>query len=166
MDAYIPVPGSTARATARRQHLDPVIFKIMLPFINLVDVIGKDRDRRFRYRLVGTLQTEVAGREITGQYLEDAVMPEFVERIRNNMSACVEQQEAVYDTFAMPHPGRDFIRTERVYFPLARDGATVDMLLILNSYPDDESGQLTDLPPLPDTAHPTGTRLQARQPGV
>jgi hypothetical protein len=34
----------------------------------------------------------------------------------------------------MPHPARDFIDSERVYYPLASDGESVDMILILNSY--------------------------------
>jgi hypothetical protein len=53
------------------------------------------------------------------------------------MTAVAEQRQPVYDRFGMPHPGRDFVRTERIYFPLARDGETVDMILILNSYPDE-----------------------------
>jgi hypothetical protein len=36
----------------------------------------------------------------------------------------------------MPHPKRDFIQTERIYFPLAADGEVVDMILIVNGYPD------------------------------
>ena len=108
-----------------RQHLEPHVFKPLLPFINLVDVDYDGRVMRFRYRLVGTLQTEIAGREITGKYLEEAVLPEFMERIRRNMEICVKSREAVYDAFPMPHPNRDFMNTERIYFPLARDGRSV-----------------------------------------
>lgn len=121
-----------------RQHVDPLAIRALLSFTNLVDVERTDGKLRFRFRLIGTLQSTAAGREVSGKYLEDAVLPEYLERIRNNMLAAVESREAVYDRFGMPHPGRDFIDTERVYFPLARDGETVDMLLILNAYPDEE----------------------------
>lgn len=121
-----------------RQHIDPLAIRSMLSFTNLVDVEREDGKFRFRFRLIGTLQSTAAGREISGRYLEDAVLPEYFERIRNNMVAAVESREAVYDRFGMPHPDRDFIDTERIYFPLARDGETVDMLLILNAYPDEE----------------------------
>jgi hypothetical protein len=121
-----------------RQHIDPLAIRALLSFTNLVDIERKDGDIRFRFRLIGTLQSTAAGREISGQYLEDAVLPEYFERIRGNMMAALETREAVYDRFGMPHPGRDFIDTERVYFPLARDGENVDMLLILNAYPDEE----------------------------
>jgi hypothetical protein len=126
-----------------RQHIDPLAIRSMLSFTNLVDV-ERDGDRlRFRFRLTGTLQSTAAGREISGQYLEDAVVPEFVDRIRANMTAVVERREAIYDRFGMPHPGREFIDTERIYFPLARDGETVDMLLILNAYPDEAAKPAT-----------------------
>ncbi len=121
-----------------RQDIDPTKLKALLPFINLVDVERHGEGLRFRFRLTGTLQTEVAGREISGRYVEDAVLPQYVERIRNNMRKCVTTGKPVYDRFPMPHPERDFIDTERVYFPLARDGETVDMLLILNDYPQEE----------------------------
>lgn len=121
-----------------RQHIDPLAIRALLSFTNLVDVERKDGNIRFRFRLIGTLQSTAAGREISGRYLEDAVLPEYFERIRGNMMAVLETREAVYDRFGMPHPGRDFIDTERVYFPLARDGENVDMLLILNGYPDEE----------------------------
>ena len=105
---------------------------------------------RFRYRLVGSRQTRFAGRDITGLYVEEAVLPLFVERINNNMRTCATERTALYDAFAMPHPDRDFVRTERIYFPLAADGETVDMLLIINGYPDERYRNLPDkLPPLP-----------------
>jgi hypothetical protein len=135
---------------AGRQDLDPIVFKTLLPYINLVDVEGDGRPRRFRYRLIGTMQTLVAARNITGLYLEDAVLPEFYDRIKSNMTACAEQKRPLYDAFAMPHPGRDFIRTERVYYPLSGNGESVDMLLVLNGYPDDELALNAELPPLPE----------------
>lgn len=128
-----------------RQHVDPPALRSMLPFINLVDVERDAGRLRFRFRLVGTLQSTVAGREISGLYLEDAVLPEFVRRIRANMTAAVERREAIYDSFGMPHPGREFIQTERIYFPLARNGEDVDMLLILNSYPDEGKRSVRDV---------------------
>lgn len=125
-------------------------FGALLPFLNLVAVERTGPVMRFRYRLLGSRQTRFAGRDITGLYVEDAVLPLFVKRIANNMLTCATERQAFYDVFAMPHPDRDFIRTERIYFPLASDGETVDMLLIMNGYPDDELDNLpAHLPPLP-----------------
>jgi hypothetical protein len=118
-----------------RQHIDPIDLREVLALINLAEVVRESETLRFRFRLVGTMQTTMAGREITGKFIEDAVLPQFVDRIRTNMRAAVERKVAIYDRFEMPHPHRTFIDTERIYYPLAADGETVDMLLILNHYP-------------------------------
>src|SRR5437763_2520761 len=105
---------------AGRHHLDPVeLGPSILPFINLVDVVRQGEELRFRFRLVGTRQTYAAGREITGQFTEEAVLPEYVDRINHNIRAVVQDKTPIYDAFPMPHPQREFIATERVYFPLA-----------------------------------------------
>jgi hypothetical protein len=136
--AKVAPPGQLAG----RQHIDPVALRAILPFVNLVDVERPSADElRFRYRLMGTLQTTAAGREISGKYLDDVIAPNYRERIRANMTTAATQRLAVYDRFPMPFADRDFIDSERVYFPLAKDGSTVDMLLIVNSYPDDDHQQ-------------------------
>lgn len=123
-----------AGAIPGRQHIDPLNFPKMLPLINLVDVERGEELCRFRFRLVGTVQTEMAGRDITGLRVEDAVLPELAGRIVANMQRVVATSKPVYDRFPMPHPNRQFINSERMYFPLAQDGKRVDMLLILNGY--------------------------------
>jgi hypothetical protein len=57
-----------------------------------------------------------------------------VDRILSNMRAVVEHKAPVYDRFPIPHPGRDYIDSERIYFPLASDGDTVDMLILIHAY--------------------------------
>ena len=117
-----------------RQHIDPLDFPKVLPLINLVDVERGEERCGFRFRLVGTVQTEMAGRDITGLRVQDAVLPDLADRIVANMRRVIETSMPVYDRFPMPHPNRQFIDSERMYFPLAGDGKHVDMLLILNGY--------------------------------
>ncbi len=119
---------------ASRNDLDPCWFRSTLRFVNLVDVIHSAEGPRFRFRLVGTRQTELARREITGLFIEDAVLPDYVERIAANMRAVMRTKAPVYDRFPMPHPEREFIDSERVYFPLASDGENVDMILVACNY--------------------------------
>lgn len=118
-----------------RQHISPAALREFLPFVNLVDVLRTGIGLRFRYRLVGTTQTAMLGREVTGRFVEDAVLAEFVDRVRSSMRTAVERKRAIYDRFSMPHPDRTEIDSECVYFPLAADGATIDMLLVLYHYP-------------------------------
>lgn len=117
-----------------RQHIDPCDFPGLLSLINLVDVERCQDRTRFRFRLVGEEQNRAAGRQIRGLMVEDAVVPELVPRINANMKKVVETQVPVYDRFPMPHPNRQFIDSQRMYYPLANDGETVDVILILNSY--------------------------------
>lgn len=123
-----------AGSLAGRQHIDPLDFPDLLTFVNLVDVeYGEDKPR-FRFRLVGTTQTIMAKRDISGLYVEDAVLPTFAERILDNLRRVLASASPLYDRFSMPHPNREFIDSERVYFPLAGDGKQIDMILILNGY--------------------------------
>lgn len=57
--------------------------------------------------------------------------------ITANLRAVVTERAPLYDRFPMPHPQREFIDSGRIYFPLTSDGETVDMILIVNGYPDD-----------------------------
>jgi hypothetical protein len=132
-----------------RQHIDMGLLQDVLRFVNFVDVLRDGTGLRFRFRVIGAVQGVIAGRDITGKTVEEAVLPAFVERIRHNMTTAVERRAPVYDAFAMPHPARDFIDSERVYYPLARDGETIDELLILNAYPGNPEFDALVLPPLP-----------------
>ncbi len=134
--ASIAAPGKIAA----RQELDPCWFRGNLRFVNLIDVIDGAEGPRFRFRLVGTRQTDIARREITGLFVEDAVLPAYVDRILTNMRAVMRTRAPVYDRFPMPHPDREFIDSERVYFPLASDGEHVDMILIACNYPGSDLG--------------------------
>lgn len=125
-----------------RQHIDPCDLRKVLTLVNLIDVERIGGDMRFRYRLMGAMQTLNAGRDITGMLVEEAIAPPLAARIVANMTRAVETRTAVYDAFPMPHPDREFIDSQRMYYPLAADGDTIDMLLILNGYDSDLPARL------------------------
>ncbi len=132
--ASLAAPGKIAS----RADFDPCWLRGNLRLVNLVDVVRDAAGvKRFRFRLVGTTQTELARREITGLFVEDAVLPAYADRILLNMRTVVRTRAAVHDRFPMPHPNREFIDSERVYFPLASDGENVDMILVACNYPND-----------------------------
>ena len=117
-----------------RQHVDPVDLRQVITLLNLVEVERDDGAVHFRYRLIGEQQRQAAGRNITGLVVEDAVVPQLVPRITGNMKKVLATRLPVYDRFPMPHPDRQFIDSQRMYYPLASDGETIDMILILNGY--------------------------------
>mgnify|MGYP002625959619 CR=1 FL=1 len=120
-----------------RQHIDPLDFSQFMPLINLMDVEHVDGDVRFRFRLVGTEQIRRGGREITGMLVEDALVPELVPRVQANMRRVLKIRGPVFDSFPLPQPHREFVPSQRMYFPLASDGEAIDMLLTLNGYDPD-----------------------------
>jgi hypothetical protein len=136
MQAYLDKVAPEGKLPGR-QHIDPLEFREFMSFINLVDVEREEGDIRFRYRLVGEEQTRRAGREITGMLLKDALLPGLVPRVRSNMMKVLMTRKAVFDSFPMPHPDREFIVSQRMYYPLAGDGETIDMLLTLHGYEPD-----------------------------
>lgn len=114
-----------------RQHINPSDIPKLLPGIWLLDV---QRDPfRLRYRLVGTRIVEAIGREVTGQWLDQAHphvgdTSAFYRRYR----AAVEQRlPSRRKGPATLWSHEDYRTIENIILPLAADGETVDMLLVL-----------------------------------
>lgn len=119
----------------RRQHVDPIALRTVLPYLVLVDVVRARPNLRFRARLVGSEHVEQAASQFTGKYVEDVVGVRFLDRVVTNMRLATKQKRPHYDRLPLPFPQRDFLEVERICFPLAADGETVDILLIVNDYP-------------------------------
>ena len=114
-----------------RQHFDPLAIREMMSRIWILDVMRSAADLRYRYRLVGTRQVEIFGREITGEWLDEAhphlgERPEIMARYR----AMAERGIATYRRGHISLVReREFSMTENCEVPLARDGVTVDMIV-------------------------------------
>jgi hypothetical protein len=115
-----------------RQHLDPVHIPKLLPWLWLVDVEGTPP--RFRFRLIGTEQVLLHGRDHTGHWVDESY-PEFAASTLGQASVALVDARNVY----YYHRGAPTLRTavdiassEWLVLPLARDGAHVDMLLALS----------------------------------
>jgi hypothetical protein len=119
------------RGLPGRQHFDPLAIHDLLPNLWLLDV--QRAPFRLRYRLAGTKITERLGREVTGLWLDEAHPhlasdPGYFKRYRT----------VVFDATPSWRRGRPMFRQdehvaelENLILPLAADGETVDMLLIL-----------------------------------
>jgi hypothetical protein len=114
-----------------RQHIDPLDIPDLLPGIWLLDVLREPI--RLRYRLVGTRIVEAIGREVTGQWLEEAhphvlTIPGYAERYRTVVTSGVPSHRRGQ---AITWQHEDYREIENVLFPLAADGKTVDVLMVL-----------------------------------
>ncbi len=150
MRDYLESLAPAGKLPSRRQ-LDPLDLRALLPFIVLVDVhrsgSGSGSEREFRYRLMGSRHVEAIGHNFTGVTVQDASAPAYLERVLSNMNFVVDTAKAFYDRFPMPFRDREFMDSERVYFPLADDGETVDVILVLNGYPNNPDLDRVQLPP-------------------
>lgn len=130
-----------ARRLARRSDLDPAAIAAHLPFINLIDVVLHEDAVRFRFRLVGTAQSAVAQLDYQGRFVDDVVAPDWRRRVIDDLSRAVATCRPHYGRYGMPFPGRGFIESERVFYPLSEDGRMVDAILALHRYPELEAAE-------------------------
>jgi hypothetical protein len=113
-----------------RQHVEPAELTPLLPNMWLLDV--QRRPFRLRYRLVGTRIVDLAERDLTGQWLDEAHPhsrdePGFFA----DFEAVVERGQPNWrkgkPTLYLRH--KDFATIERLALPLARDGTEVDVIM-------------------------------------
>src|SRR5687768_8380898 len=77
------------RRMARRGNLDPLRVPDLLPFVNLIDVVLENDGVRFRFRLVGTAQSEAAQLDYTGRFVDDVVDPTSRPRVLEDLTRVV-----------------------------------------------------------------------------
>lgn len=112
-----------------RQHLDPIDIPRLIGWLFLIDVVreapgGMD----FRYRLIGTRNVRLVGHDATGHRVHESFAPEVAAVMANQYRTAVETARPCFWATDVPNSERTYIRCFRGLFPLARDGATVDML--------------------------------------
>lgn len=120
-----------------RQHIDPVELGVLLGNIWLADV--SRAPLRFRYRLAGTRIVKYIGVEPTGKWL-DEVIPHFETTHTAHDLTIVADEGAPRWRRGAPSVRKDlyFKTLEQLSLPLAADGRTVDMILNLTLFLDEE----------------------------
>jgi len=113
-----------------RQHIDPLSFPDLLPGIWMLDV--ERNPLRFRYRLAGTRIVEAAGREVTGLYMDEAHLHASQQPggLARYADAADHGRPSRRKGKATLWQHKDYRQVENILLPLARDGETVDMLLV------------------------------------
>lgn len=136
MVSYWQTIGPAGRLPGR-QHIDPVDLGGLLGNIWLADV--ERAPLRFRYRVAGTRIVAYLGREPTGRWM-DEVIPQF-EGTHTARDLTILVNEAIPRwRRGAPSMRKDlyFKTLEQVSLPLAADGGTVDMVLNLTLFLDEE----------------------------
>lgn len=127
---------SAGRRMPRRADLDPQAFADLLPYVNLIDVVLADDAVRFRFRLVGTAQSAAAQLDYAARFVDDVVDPASRPRVLDDLTRVVATCLPRHGRYGMPFPGRGFLESERVFYPLSDDDRMVDCILALHRYPD------------------------------
>lgn len=115
-----------------RAQLDAVVrLPDLLPRLMLYDVIDGEDGLRFRVRVAGGVLVDLLGRNPTGSYIDEHIMPDrrgdvndaFASVVRDRRPHCWENQ--------LWTKGSEFVRMRRLALPLATDGISPDMVLAL-----------------------------------
>ena len=119
-----------------RRGLDPLqVPEGLLPNMSLIDVTGDPR--RFRYRLIGTSITRFAGRDVSGRWLEDVYTGFAGGGVHTALCRVVDDRTGDYRRGPPVHLGMaELAEVERIFLPLADDGASVDMIMALAVFHD------------------------------
>jgi len=117
-----------------RQHVDPTDIPNLLSVISFVDVERDGGNIQLRFRLVGTTCTEAMGRDITGEIVDDRHLTKCGKAIATQMLEIVESRQPGFGDLSVALAGREHVGYRRVYFPLARNGKDVDMLIGVHAF--------------------------------
>ena len=115
-----------------RADVDPAELRQLLPRLALIDVLRGDQGPAFRYRLTGTEIVSRAGRDPTGKRFEELYSGDYLKTANETYRQVVETGRPHTSDRVYPLvPGREYMRYDRLLLPLAGDGVTVDMVMLL-----------------------------------
>jgi hypothetical protein len=148
---------AAGRKLPRRRDIDPIEIPKLLPDVMLVDV---ETNGRYRYRLIGTENTQAQGVTATGRYLDEVLPgPEYRNHVLALYDEAVREKQALYSEclFLSPERLAPERHTKVLFMPLSEDGETVNMVFVLQIFLYIEHGtrerHFLDSPPYREIAH-------------
>lgn len=115
-----------------RADIDPVDLRDLLPRLALIDVLRDTGELAFRYRLTGTEIVDRFGRDPTGKRFEELYHGDYLQTANATYREVVETGRPHTSDRVYPLvPGREYMCYDRLLLPLASDGVTVDMVMLL-----------------------------------
>ena len=98
-----------------------------LGHVALLDVV--QRPLRFRVRLLGTRLVEFAGRDYTGEWLDECFAPDQVDDALEPYIACIKTGSPVFRISRDGSPRATKSALERLLLPCSSDQKTIDIVL-------------------------------------
>ncbi|MDY0873624.1 PAS domain-containing protein [Dongia rigui] len=118
-----------ARAMPARGDIDPAEISRYLPYITLVDVVPDER--RFVYRLVGTMEVELRGADPTGQSIPEAFFGRSAESVMLKYETVCRTRAPFYEIDDFQVTDR-YVNEENLFVPLSDDGRTVNKIMVFS----------------------------------
>ena len=120
-----------------RQHIDPADIPDLLPNLWMIDVVRNPM--RFRMRLVGTRVVAYAGEDNTGRWIDER-WPDYDDTALRQVTE--SQEPSWWRGPSQLRPEKTYVELERIRLPMARDGSTVDMILCLTIFYDQDGREV------------------------
>lgn len=117
------------RLMPSRADIDPVEFSRYLPYITLVDVVADER--RFVYRLVGTMEVALRGRDPTGESITDAYFGRSVGSVLLKYDTVCRTRAPYYEIDDFQVVDR-YVNEENLFLPFSDDGETVNKIMVFS----------------------------------
>lgn len=111
-----------------RLDIDAAELPNLLRHLMLVDVVPTEDRRRFRFRLMGEQHIAVAGRNMTGEMMDEALESDAAQ-VEASYNLVAEARTPHYWRHRFLTGGGSDLTYERALFPLADDGGTVDTIV-------------------------------------
>ncbi|HET6619177.1 MAG TPA: PAS domain-containing protein [Dongiaceae bacterium] len=120
------------RQMPRRSDLDPLEIPRFLPDICLIDVVPDAR--RYVYRLIGTNEVAMRGRDPTGLAVGEGYFGTSAQSVFLNYDGVARSRAPRVDRDPSITSDDRFIQHESIFLPLSDDGGTVNMILVFTVY--------------------------------
>ncbi len=120
------------RLMPRRADLDPLDIPRFLPEICLVDVVADAR--KYVYRLIGTNEVAMRGRDPTGSAVGDGYFGTSAQSVFLNYDGVKDSRAPRIDRDPSITSDDRFIQHESIFLPLSDDGLHVNMILVFTVY--------------------------------
>ena len=120
------------RRMPARADLDPLDIPRFLPDICPVDVVPDER--KYVYRLIGTNEAAMRGRDPTGLPVGQGYFGTSKESVFLNYDGVAQSRAPRLDRDPSLTSDNRFIQHESIFLPLSDDGQRVNMILVFTVY--------------------------------
>jgi hypothetical protein len=107
--------------------------KFALPNLSLLDIVREGHGLRYRVRLVGSILDEMVA-PMTGRFLDEAVPGHFAQKWSTQWLPAIVERRVMRGVGRVEFAGRRWYVAESAFCPLASDGETPDILMVLAYY--------------------------------